>query len=305
MINVKDNIKVTIGQAHHPGEFDSLFDFNKRIRYKKPSDQLEKLFKAIDTAKQDHVDFVLLPELFLPRQYLYKHVRTICKENSFIMIGGLEYGPGYINETDKHTPLRNEAFIAIPSSINGNENSHETNTGCTILEIPKILPAEEEERMIHKHGYKFDKGNKIYLFQSQIVGNWAVLICVDVMNLPIQVLLQAKIQTLFLVAYNTDVDGYSSIADSLHRLLMCNVVICNTGYYGSSLAYSPFRTKYKRDVIRITGNKVDVAVTISLPIKSILLAQNGVPINEGDPIMIKRPPDFGKFQIVHSTPSND
>jgi hypothetical protein len=299
MNNMRDTIRVTIGQVGHPGEFKSWYDPTTRYRLKYPAKQLDFFYKAVETAIQDKSDFLVFPELFLPREHLYTYVRAVCRENRFVIIGGLEYGPYSASDKDIDTPITNDAFIAIPSVIgfDGKEGD-DREKGATIIVVPKIMPADEEERMLQNAGLRFRHGNKIYLFQSQFFGNWAVLICADLLNLPVQVLLQSKVQTLFVVAYNTDVEGYASIADSLQRLLLCNVIICNTGYYGSSLAFSPFRERYKRDVMRLKGNHIDAAVTIQLPVKSLCLAQQGISVKDqnGKQEFIKQPPDFGKFR---------
>jgi len=102
------------------------------------------------------------------------------------------------------------------------------------------------------------------------------------------------------LAYIRDVNGYASIADTIHRLLMCNVVICNMGNYSSSLAFAPFRKDYKRLKLRIVGNDIDVAVTIVLPLNDIIRAQRGeflIDNENNEQLFIKCPPDFGKFQI--------
>lgn len=293
-----NELKVTIGQANHQGEFSDWVDKSCRNRIAKPQEQLNSLFRAVDTAKRDLAHFVVMPELFLPRESLYTNIRAICEENHFVMIGGLEYGPICASDSDKATPVENEAFIAIPSRLQ--PSLEETSRHCTIIKIPKILPAEEEEKNLKKNGYSFKKGNKIYIFESSLLGNWAVLICSDFLNLPIHVMLQASIQTLFVIAYNTDVNGYSSIADTMQRLLMCNVIVCNMGKCGSSLSFSPFRIDYKRQVLRVTGNEIDVAVTIKVPLESILKAQQGVPLQDTDKqqLFIKRPPGYGEFHIV-------
>lgn len=297
--DLKENIKVTIGQAVHTGSFDKWLNQKQRFRIANPAKQLDSFFKTVDTAKKDGSDFVLFPELFLPRDYLNKHVKTVCNENHFIIIGGLEYGPNNANKSDNNTPLANEAFIAIPPSLMKKENGNGIRQHSTIFKIPKILPAEEEENILKQNNYSFQRGNRLYVFESSVIGNWAVLICSDFMSLPIHVLLQSHIHTLFVLAYNKDVNGYASIADTVHRLLMCNVVICNMGNYGSSLAFSPYRKDHKRQKLRITGNEVDVAVTIELPLKNIDRAQRGEVLRDinSDQLFIKCPPDFGMFQI--------
>jgi len=296
-----EEIKITIGQASHEGEFTNWIDLNNRCKIAEPHKQLEHLYKTIETAKRDQSQFVVFPELFQPRHYLYQHIKAICEQNHFIMIGGLEYGPSSAKSNDKTTPLQNEAYIAIPQSLNWNTSqNNERNMNCTILTVPKILPAEEEESFIIKNNYTFKGGNKLYIFKSSLIGNWAVLICSDFLNLPIHVLLQAHIQTLFVISYNKDVNGYSSIADTIQRISMCNVVVCNAGYYGSSLVFSPYRRDFKRNKIKIIGNQIDVAVTVKVPLSKLMQAQLGKSLKDidGSQLFIKRPPDFGKFHVV-------
>ncbi len=300
-MGIRDKIKVTIGQLKHEGKFEDLWNISARIRYKNPENQLEAMFKVVENAKLENADFVILPELFLPREYLYKHIKAICEENKFIMIGGLEYGPHYIPEVDRLFPVINSAFVAIPDSLKRESKLEKSaNNYSTIIETPKIFPADEELEFIEKCGYKFLNGNRVYIFKSSLVGNWAVLICVDFLNLPIQVLLQGEIQTLFIIAYNPDVEYYVSLADSIHRLLLCNVIICNTGKIGGSLCFTPYRTNYLRNAYQVKGNNIDAAVTVELPIKRIYQAQQenseSSVFNE-EPKLIKKPPDYKKFRI--------
>ncbi|MEM5014621.1 hypothetical protein WKH57_28335 [Niallia taxi] len=301
---MKDNIKVTIGQVKHIGNFEDLMNINQRIRYKDPEKQLESVFKVIESAKLESADFVVLPELFLPREYLYKHIKAICEDTGLIIIGGLEYGPSFIPESNRTIPLENRAFVAIPNSVAKKGiilNSKEP-VYSTIIETPKIFPADEENEFIEKSGYQFLNGNRIYIFKSSVFGNWAVLICVDFLNLPIQALLQGEIQTLFIVAYNIDVEYYISLADSMHRILLCNVVICNTGKIGGSLSFTPYRTPHLRNAFQVKGNNIDAFITVQLPIKRIYQAQNEENIDAAifkeEPKLIRRPPDFKKFRII-------
>jgi hypothetical protein len=81
---------------------------------------------------------------------------------------------------------------------------------------------------------------------------------------------------------------------------MCNIVICNIGKYGSSLAYSPYRKDYRRQRLRIIGNDIDTAVTIKVPLRHIVTAQQGGRLYDADDqqLFIKRPPDYGQFHII-------
>lgn len=298
---LKESIKITIGQFGHPDEFETWYDRSNRYRIKGPDKHLDYFFNAVKTAKRDKTDFLVFPELFLPRAYLNTYVKSVCAENRFIIIGGLEYGPAAVDASQKEIPVTNEAFIAFPPQMGYHTPKVDSREKqATVMVIPKIMPAESEESMLVEANYRFRYGNKIYLFESESLGNWAVLICADFLNLPVHALLQSKIQTLFVVAYNTDVNGYASIADCLQRLLMCNVVICNSGYYGSSLCYSPYREPYKREVMRVIGNHIDAAITIQMPIRKLVKAQCGMNVNikvEQKQEFIRRPPDFGRRDL--------
>ncbi|MEC2076120.1 hypothetical protein [Metabacillus fastidiosus] len=146
--------------------------------------------------------------------------------------------------------------------------------------------------------YPNREGNRIYLFKSSELGNWAILICYDYLHLPFQVLLQSKIQTLFVIAYNTDINYYLSLSDSLHQILFCNIVVCNIGNIGGSHPYSSFREQNKRNVYQVIGNQIDAAVTIELPIKSIYDDQNNLRPPDAKPTFIQKSPDLWKKIFV-------
>lgn len=137
----------------------------------------------------------------------------------------------------------------------------------------------------------FSPGNKMYIFNSKEYGSWAVLICVDYLNLPIHQILQKKIQTLFIVSFNKDLNYYYAMSESLHRLLYCNIVVCNAANYGGSHAYSPYRDSFKREVLKLSGNEIETAVTINLPLRKIQEIQQLPWSNEFD-AFAKKPADY-------------
>lgn len=284
-----DSMRVTIGQTMHDKEIKEYLDENNRFKHREPYKQLDILDKILSISYEDRSHFVLLPEFFLPRRLLYRYIKERSIRYKCIIMGGLEYG------IDKYSQnmLINEAFIVIPDNlfrktIGGN---------ATIIKIPKLHPAPEEMDTLAGKGYDFKYGNRLYHFSSKKLGNFAILICFDFMNLPVQAILQGQIQTLFVLTYNRDISSFNSIAETLLRLLLCNVVICNTGYYGGSAAFTPLRSpNYKRKVLQINGNRTQVGVTIQLPVKDIWKAQHGV--NQiGDHKYFFVPPDYGELAI--------
>jgi len=89
-----------------------------------------------------------------------------------------------------------------------------------------------------------------------------------------------KIQTLFILAYNRDTTSFHHVAETIARTVFCNVVVCNCGFYGDSLAVSPFRESYDRTVYRHTGQKLANVQIVELPLESLRLQQNGATDNK-------------------------
>lgn len=278
MEKLKETIKVTVGQiGNHDIEEKDRFDALKGLSYKSPEVMSNKISKAVEIAKEDKADFLILPEIMVPREYVRSHIPTLCNENNLIIIGGIEFYHKSTHNNSKY--IQNEAFIAVPGAVN-NKNIRER---AMIWRIPKIYPAFSEEKTIKDTGYHFSPGNKLYIFKSKEYGNWAVLICVDYLNLPIQQMLQKKIQTLFIVAFNKDLNYYYAMSESVHRTLFCNVVVCNAANYGGSHAFTPYRDRFKREVLKLHGNKIEAAVTVTLPlrkIKEIQVASRTVEFND-------------------------
>src|SRR5699024_12588050 len=90
-------------------------------------------------------------------------------------------------------------------------------------------------------------------------------IFLEYLNLLIKIMIKKKIHTLFIVAYNKDLNFYYSISESIHSILYCNVVVCNSANYGGSHAFTPYRESYKREVLKLHGNEMEIEATVTLP----------------------------------------
>jgi predicted amidohydrolase len=107
------------------------------------------------------------------------------------------------------------------------------------------------------------------------IGRFGVSICYDLMDLERATLYAGRIQHLFVIAYNQDTQSFFHVSEALSRVMFCNVVICNTGHYGGSVAVSPYYRPWQRIIYKHEGSKLATSQVITLPIQDLVDAQRG------------------------------
>lgn len=224
--------------------------------------QLEKeLHDAFAKINDDALkpDFVLIPELSTPNSYNRSLKRYANNLNS-VIIAGMNY-----RISDK--TIKNFSNIYVPKKL-GNKD---INFKSKIHEMGKCYQATVEKKFCKK--YKWDSDDNIYIYDAGFKGLFGIVICSDVFDIDRFSVYRGYIQNLFIIAYNKDTEFFVKIAETLSRTIYCNVIICNTGYYGDSLVYVPFKENYKRFVFRHSGQQLFTTQTIRLPLNNILKVQ--------------------------------
>ena len=214
-----------------------------------------------DTSNKKKPDIILFPELSIPLGFVPKLKRATEKLES-IVIAGLDY---QIEESENRPTVSNEAVVIVPKKIRSKKIAARTETRM----VGKTYPAQGEKERLNKIGVEFKSHPTIWVFDGNHLGKFAVAICYDFMDLDRIVMYRNKIQTLFVLAYNRDTTSFDHIAEALSRMLFCNVVVCNCGKFGGSIALSPFKKPYKRLIYRHSGQDLSNAQIIQLPLRKI------------------------------------
>jgi predicted amidohydrolase len=215
-------------------------------------------------------DIILLPELSVPLGFVAK-LKAAAEKLESIIIAGLDYRI----ETGEALPtVSNEAVVIVPRRLGGKQIARRTE----IRRVGKTYPAPTEKRKLQAitgASVAFLAHPTVWIFESPDLGKFAVAICYDFMDLDRIVMYRNKVQTLFILAYNKDTTSFDHLAEALSRMLFCNVVVCNCGQFGGSLAVSPYREPYFRSIYRHAGQHLPNAQLIELPLAALAAHQQG------------------------------
>jgi predicted amidohydrolase len=226
---------------------------------------------------------ILIPEVSVPRCRL-RLLERLAAALPSIVIAGVDF------HHLPHNTIANRGVVLIPT----NWPDPRPSLRAQRVYFGKTFPSEDEEKLLVKCTplKQFSPDSTFWLFDAGSLGRFAVCLCYDFMDVERLPLYRGQIQHLFVLAYNRDTTSFDHLAESLCRTLYCNVVVCNTGYFGGSAAITPWARHYRRPVYRIQGQKIATAQIIELPVDALREAQLNGQLGEKYEELKARPPGF-------------
>ena len=238
----------------------------------------------VDSDKKPHI--ILFPELSIPVTRLDDFEKLVAELN-VIAIAGVDY---QVNNSKRI--VKNEGIVFVPQGFWRRNSSRY----CTRIIFGKAHPAPLENSMLTNASppWSFRGDHNVYLFDLNEYGNAGISICYDFMDIERALMYRGKIHHLFVLAYNKDVGMFHSLAESLSRTIYCNVVVCNTGFYGGSIAVSPFYDSFRRKLFSHEGGNLFTTQVFTLPLKYLDDSLSGIPkkstVKESEKLLFKDPP---------------
>ena len=241
-------------------------------------------------------NIIIIPELALPRTRI-KDFNNMVGALNVIAVVGIDY-----KLDTEHNVAKNQGLIFVPKNYFQDRPSR----SCTTIAFGKTYPAPAEERNLKElnPSWSFGRDDNVYIIDCGKFGKIGVSICYDFMDIERALMYRGRIQHLFVLAYNRDLGMFRSLADSLSRTVFCNVVICNTGFYGGSLVVSPYYEPYRRTIYEHNGKGLFSTQVVNLPVKGLRMAQcDDIKINNKQ-IWKTPPPGVKALNSVESTEQN-
>ncbi|MCK7557572.1 hypothetical protein MKQ70_22230 [Chitinophaga sedimenti] len=211
---------------------------------------------------------ILIPELHLPLNRV-SNIKNISKRHNVMIISGIDFllHPSLPNR------IRNRGILTLPNSW-GDLSLRSTQLTSFYFGKSYFTYMEREMFANLKHGKssEFSEGNML-IFQSADIGNFGLMICSDIFDIERILLYQGRIHHLFIISLNKDLNSYLHMAEALARMIYCNVVICNTGFYGGSIVISPYQDSNERTIYRYQGQRMQNSQVVDLPVNQLDIAQ--------------------------------
>ena len=230
------------------------------LRHKNTYKLINKIIKD-----ENKPDYIVFPECSIPRRWAFNIAHKLT-QNGISMICGLEY---YEDIPTKKT--RNDCFISLVTRWPG----YLSNVICI---QPKLEPAYREKIELRSNGKQLyipkvegklslcgNEQCKILQHELLPVYNhggyyFGVLICSDMTNIENRSHFQGKVDSLFVLEWNPDVDTFSFLVEGAAHDIHTFVVQVNNRTYGDSRIRAPFKEAHRRDSIRIKGGISDFYV---------------------------------------------
>lgn len=198
---------------------------------------------------------ILIPELSVPHSY-ERELRSLSASSGAIVIAGLDF-------TYTSGKVVNRAAVIIPRNWPSSQRSVST----SFFYFGKTFYSDEEVRLIGSEN--LISHPDIYILNSETFGVFGLAICSDFFDVERFVVYKGRIHHLIIIAHNRDTESYYFLAEAIGRLVYCNVVICNTGEFGDSLAFSPLKDHFRRMLYRHKGQGLFSTQVVSLPVRSL------------------------------------
>ena len=245
----KDKLKLAIANVrlNHDNFKKVIMDIPNRS-YKRYKDLAKVINEAIDAK----ADMLILPEGYLPYEWLATLSRTCAKSNLAVVTG--------IEHIKKGSSVYNLTAVILPY-----EDEFSKNAFVSFHLKTHYAPGEKHEI----NGYRLNaiSGSHYELYKWHDC-YFPVYCCYEIASIVDRSLFQSYADFLVTIEWNKDINYYSNILESLSRDIHTYCIQVNSSDYGDSRIAKPSKTEDK-DIMRTKGGKNSTILVDEIDIKKL------------------------------------
>lgn len=240
-------------------------------------DRRRELIDILNDAEKVKSDVLILPEVSVPYRWL-PMIADESRRKQRLIIVGLE-----------HIRINNVCYnllaTCLPFEQNGIKdvvinfrlkNHYSPGETKLILKKGKVIPTP----VISLYNLFVWKGV-----------NFANYNCYELANINHRSLFKSKVDLLFASEYNSDVNYFSNIVETVSRDIHCYFVQVNSSDFGDSRITAPKRTEEK-DILKLKGGENNVVLLGKINISKLRDFQRTRVFGQDSSIFKNTPPDF-------------
>ena len=198
-------------------------------------------------SKNDKVDYLLLPEFYLPFAWI-PEVLSFVRKSGITIISGMQYFWNCDNQGKKIA--RNNVVVFAPM-----KSGRFVSSCMLVREKNDYAPFEKELLALQGFSCKDQKKPTYSIFASGGV-KFGTFLCYEFTDINARALYKNEVDVLFTPEHNKDTAYFSSIIESLVRDLHIFVAQANTSSYGDSRITGPY-SRDERNIVQIKGGDTE------------------------------------------------
>lgn len=234
-------IRVAIGNARL---YENDFKMALTGKANRSYERYNQLSSLIKTAIKEKVELLVLPENYLPWEWV-PDIARLCANNQMAIITGIEHIVSPRDE-DGSRGVYNLTAVILPYREDEYNFAH-------VVYHQKVHYSPEEKRMIEGYRFITMPGDGYQLFHWKDLW-FSVYCCYELASIHERALFQSFADLTVAVEWNKDINYFSSIIESMCRDLHCYCIQANSSEYGDSRVMAPTKSE-TRDIIKTKGGK--------------------------------------------------
>lgn len=258
----------------------------------KPNRGLERyqqVQKLLRDAVKEKSDLLVLPECFLPWEWI-SEISRFAANNDLAIVSGIEHIVSHTPEECQDRPVvYNLTAVILPYQ------DHQEKYSQVYLHH-KVHYSPDERNNIEGYSLSVREGNNYQMFCWR--GMWfSVYCCYEMTSIEDRSLFGSYADLVVASEWNRDVNYFSSIVESLCRDLHCYCVQVNSSNYGDSRVVAPLKTE-ERDLVKTKGGLNSTILTTEINIKKLREHQRKeILLQQKDRTFKPTPPRFDREAV--------